>query len=62
MLVRITTQKESLTELLENKGIRKAELARRLGYHKAYFTKIEKEQVVIPEKLYNRILEVFNQS
>ena len=57
MLVRITIKKESLTKLLENKGIRKAELARRLGYDKAYFTKIEKEQVAIPEKLYNKIIK-----
>ena len=54
-----TPQGKSLTELLEKSGIKKAELAKQLKLHRSYFTKIEKEQVVISEDLYWRILKFF---
>lgn len=49
-------QGKKLTPLLKKNNMTKAELGRRLNIHKSYFTKIEKEQECISEKLYNKVL------
>lgn len=50
---------DKIDELLEQENMSRAELARRVGVHRSYITKLLNEDKICPEKLYRKIVTVF---